>query len=63
METADAFINLSKFGAQNLAEAKNMIFRLLSIDGEPYLSLPEDIRTDRVCCDILNGKVVKAIIQ
>jgi hypothetical protein len=61
--SADMFISLTKKGGQDLAEAKNMIFRLLSIDGEPYFSLPEDTRTDRVCVDLIGGKIVKAVIQ
>jgi hypothetical protein len=63
MSVADQFISLSKAAGQNLAEAKNMIFRLLSIDGEPFFSLPEDERTDRVCVDLVDGKIVKATIQ
>lgn len=60
---ASQFLNLSKVAAQNLAEAKNMIFRLISINGEPYFSYPEDAREDRVCVEIKNGQVVKASIQ
>jgi len=60
---ADDFLGKSKKGAQDYAELKNMIFRLISIDGEPFFSLPEDIRIDRVCVDIVNGKVVKASIR
>jgi hypothetical protein len=60
---AEEFIGKSKFMAQNLAESKNMIFRLISIDGEPYLSYPEDIRDDRVCVELVAGKIVKATIN
>jgi hypothetical protein len=63
--TADDFIGLSKFRGQDLAEAKNMIFRLISINGEPFLSYPEENekRDDRVCVEILDGKIVRAIIS
>lgn len=60
---ATQFIGLSKKGAQNLSEIKNLIFRLISVDGEPFFSMPEDSRTDRVCVVIENNKVVKATIQ
>ena len=60
---ASDFINLSKKAAQNLAEAKYMIFRLISVDGEPFLAYPEDKRDDRVCVEIEKEKVVKASIQ
>ena len=62
MKSTD-FLGLSKKSAQDLCENKNMLFRLLSIDGEPFFAWPEDKRDDRVCCEIENGKVVKAIIQ
>ena len=57
------FIGLSKFGGQNLAESKNLIFRLIKIDGEDYMDYPEDVRTDRVCVEIMDGKIFKAAIQ
>jgi len=60
---AEDFIKLSKKQAQDLCENKNMLFRLISIDGESFFAWPEDKRDDRVCCEIENGKVVKAIIQ
>jgi hypothetical protein len=63
MATADDFLGLTKKGAQNRAEEKNMIFRLIRIDGEKYYEYPEDTRTDRVCVEIENGKVTKATVQ
>jgi hypothetical protein len=60
---ASEFLGLTKFGGQNLAEAKNMIFRLISIDTEPFMSYPDDVRTDRVCVEITNGRITKATIQ
>lgn len=60
---AEDFIGLTKKRAQDTAEAKNMIFRLIAIDGETFLSYPEDVRNDRVCVEINNGRVSKAIIQ
>lgn len=62
---ADAFLGLSKKRAQDVAEGKNMIFRLISIDGEQFFHYPgpDDIRTDRVCVEIENGKIVRATIS
>jgi hypothetical protein len=60
---ADQFIGLTKKRAQDFAESKNMIFRLISIDGEPFFSYPEDVRQDRVCVEIVSSLVVKASIQ
>ena len=57
------FINCSKSRAQDLAEFKSLVFRLISIDGEPYFSYPEDIRTDRICIEVTNGRVSSARIQ
>lgn len=57
------FIGLSKKKCQDLCEKKSIIFRPISIDGEPFFSLPEDIRDDRLCVYIENLKVVKAIVQ
>jgi hypothetical protein len=60
---ANEFLGMSKKRAQDVAESKNMIFRLISIDGDPFMSYPEDQRTDRVCVEIVSGKVIKAVIQ
>ena len=57
------FIGMTKKRAQDVAELKNLIFRLISIDGDPFLAYPEDERTDRVCVEIENGKVSKATIR
>jgi hypothetical protein len=59
----EKYLNLPKKEAQNLAEKNNFIFRLISIDGEPYLPYPEDQRDDRVCVEIVSGKVSKATVQ
>jgi hypothetical protein len=61
--SASDFVGLSKKGSQNLAEGRNMIFRLIRIDGESYYDYPEDTRTDRICVEIDDGKVTKATIQ
>ena len=63
MSTKDEFVGLTKKGAQNLAEAKCLIFRLVSIDGETFLGYPEDERTDRICVEIEGGKVTQASVQ
>lgn len=60
---AGDFVGLSKKGAQNKAEALNMIFRLVKLDGEVYLGYPEDVRDDRICVEIEDEKVVVATIQ
>ncbi len=57
------FHGMSKKRAQDVAELKNLIFRLISIDGDPFLAYPEDERTDRVCVEIENGKVSKATFR
>ena len=58
------YIGQTKKGAQNKAEAENFIFRLISIDGEEFLPYPTDgERTDRICVEIVGGKVTKAIVQ
>lgn len=57
------FMGLTKKGAQNLAEARNLIFRLIKIDGENFLPYPEDTRADRVCVEIENGKVAEVTFQ
>lgn len=61
METSQ-FKGMGKRAAQNLAEAKNLIFRLVSTDGETILGKPEDVRTDRVCVTIVKDKIDEAWI-
>ena len=64
--TANEFVGMEKRAAQNLAERKNMIFRLVSADGETMLGWPpegEDKRDDRVCCIVQDSCVVQAEIR
>lgn len=63
MAKSSDFIGKTKKDAQNLAEAKNMVFRLIRIDAEPFMAYPEDTRDDRVCVEIDAGKITKATIQ
>jgi hypothetical protein len=63
MADATSFLGMSKKGAQNKAENQNLIFRLIRVDTEPFLSYPEDVRTDRICIEMDNGTVSKATIQ
>jgi hypothetical protein len=63
MTDANGFVGLSKTRAQDKAEAMNLIFRLVSVDGNSFLGYPEDTRDDRVCVEIQSGSVVKATIQ
>jgi hypothetical protein len=63
MIDASGFLGLSKKNSQNKAESMNLIFRLVSIDGAPFLGYPEDTRNDRVCVEIVEGVVIKAVIQ
>jgi len=60
---ADKFLGLTKKGAQNLAEASNLIFRLVRVDDEVILGPPQDTVADRICIVIENGKVVEAKFQ
>jgi hypothetical protein len=57
------FVGLGKKPAQNLAENNNLIFRLISVDGENYLGYPEDNREDRICVELISNKVVKAVFM
>lgn len=60
---ADTFIGKSKKEAQDIAEKANLIFRLVSVDGNNRLGWPEDKREDRICVELNAGKVIKAEIQ
>lgn len=53
------FLGLSKKSAQDKAEAKNLIFRLIRVDGDNFFSYPADKREDRICVEIDKGKVSK----
>lgn len=63
MAGSSDFIRQTKKGAQNLAEARAMIFRLIRVDGDQFFAYPDDTRNDRVCVEIDNGKVTKATIR
>jgi len=60
---AKEFIGLSKKRAQNVAEERNLIFRLIRNGEEKFFDYPEDKRSDRLCVEIDDGKVSKAVIQ
>ena len=59
------FIGLTKKAAQDKAEAKNLVFRLVSIDGDKFFGYPEEgnFCIERVCVEIEKGKVCKATFQ
>jgi hypothetical protein len=59
----EKFFGLPKKDAQNLAERQNLIFRLISVDGEAFLPYPEDVRDDRVCVEIVKNKVDKITVR
>lgn len=60
---AEEFLGLSKKSAQDKAEAKSLVFRLIRVDAEDFFSYPEEKRDDRVCVEIDKGKVTKVSIQ
>lgn len=53
------FIGLTKKMAQDKAEGRNMIFRLIRVDKNNFFDYPKDERTDRVCIEIDDAKVTK----
>ena len=59
------FLGLTKKAAQDKAEAKNLIFRLIRIDADPFFAYPDetDVCTTRICVEIDNGKVSKAVFH
>lgn len=63
MVDVNVLIGMGKRQSQNKVEAMNLIYRLIRVDGETIQSYPEDVRDDRVCVEIDNGKVTKATIQ
>ena len=63
MDIAAEFIGKSKKSAQDHAERRNLIFRLIRIDAEHYFPYPDDKREDRVCIEIDNGKISKVIVN
>lgn len=60
---ASDFLGLSKKKAQDKAEAKSLIFRLIRVGEEHFFPYPDDVRTDRLCVEIDNLIVTKASIQ
>ena len=63
MKTNFSYIGLSKKSAQDKSEKDNLIFRLIRVDGEMYLSYPEDVRDDRICCEFDKGKATIAVMR
>ena len=59
----DNFIGRGKREAQNMADRANLIFRLVSADGEVVLGMPTDIREDRLCVEVVADRVVKAWVS
>lgn len=63
MANAESYVGMTKKSAQSKSEFENLIYRVVSVDGEKFLGFPEDKREDRVCVIIENGKVIQAFIQ
>ena len=63
MAKAEDYIGLTKRSSQDKAERDSLVFRLIRIDKEDFLSYPDDERTDRICVEIDDGKVSKATIK
>jgi hypothetical protein len=63
MTNANDFLGLTKKRAQDKAEALNLVFRLIRIDGEEFLPYPEETFLDRICVEIDKGAVTKATLQ
>ena len=58
----EQFVGLTKKRAQDLADKNNLIFWLVSIDGNNYFGYPTDSREDRICVEIAKSEIVKATI-
>lgn len=63
MADVSVLLGMGKRQSQNKVEELNMIYRLIRVDNESIQSYPEDVRSDRVCVEIENGKVVRAVVQ
>lgn len=59
MHKEEDFLGLTKKGSQDLADKKNLIFRLIRVDDKNMFAYPTDKRDDRVCIEIDKGKVTK----
>lgn len=59
------YIGLGKKAGQNLAEKANMLFHMVSVDGEKVLGYPEnqEPREDRICVEIVKGQIAKATLM
>lgn len=62
MIDTNRYIGLGKRRAQNLAEADNLIFRLVSANGEVILGKPDNVQADRLCVVVENDQVKEAWI-
>jgi hypothetical protein len=63
MTIENDYLGLTKKQAQDKAERKNYIFRLIRIDAENFLPYPDDVRQDRLCVELDGGKVTKVTVQ
>lgn len=59
---AEDLLGMTKKRAQDEAEIRNYIFRIIRIDTTDFQAYPEDVRTDRVCVEIDNGRVSKVTL-
>lgn len=63
MIDANIFLGMGKRESQNRAELLNLIYRLIRVDDRQMQGYPADTREDRVCIEIDNLQVTKAVIQ
>lgn len=59
---AEDLLGMTKKRAQDEAEIRNYIFRIIRIDTTDFQAYPDDVRTDRVCVEIDNGRVSKVTL-
>lgn len=60
---AKKYVGLTKKAAQDQADRDNLIYYLVSVDGEKRLGYPNDDRDDRLCVEMENRIIVKATIR
>ena len=63
MDNAKKYLGLTKKRAQDLAEADNLIFRLIRIDERNFFGYPDYFNGQNLCIEIEKSVVVKSTIM
>lgn len=60
---SEQFLGLTKRQSYDLAEKLGLMVRIIRMGEKPLLPYPNDVRDDRICLELDERRVSKAVVQ